>query len=115
MKRDWRAASSVASWHVYDFNPCNAVTCWDATVAPIAQTAPIVTGKYGEKNQGPSFVTGLLPWLDQHGIGYVGWTWNAWNSWDSLITDYNGTPAAGVFNGGQAYGGAYHDYLAGLP
>jgi endoglucanase len=105
----------VASWHVYDFNPCNTVTCWDATVAPVAQTVPIVTGEFGEKNQGPSFVTGLLPWLDQHGISYVGWTWDAWNSWDSLITDYNGTPNSGLYNGVQAYGGAYHTYLAGLP
>ena len=51
----------------------------------------------------------------RHGINYVDWTCDVWNSWDSLITDYNGTPNAGFYNGVQAYGGAYHDYLAGLP
>jgi hypothetical protein len=105
----------VASWHAYDFNACNTTSCWTTTVAPVAQQVPVVTGEFGEMNQGPPFVTVLLQWLDQNGISYVGWTWDAWNSWDSLITAYNGTPNAGFYNGVQAYGGAYHDYLAGLP
>jgi hypothetical protein len=113
----------VAAWHAYDFNPCNTTSCWNTNVAPVALQVPVVTGEFGEKNQGPQFVwggatnpaVGLLPWLDQRGIGYVGWTWDAWNSWDSLITDYNGNPNSQTYNGMQAYGQAYHDYLATLP
>lgn len=105
----------VASWHVYDFNACNTTSCWNTNVAPVAQQVPVVTGEFGEKNQGPLFVTSLLSWLDQHDINYVGWTWDAWNSWDSLITDYNGTPNSAYYNNVQAYGLAYHDYLAALP
>ena len=115
----------VASWHAYDFNPCITTSCWNTNVAPVALQVPVVTGEFGEKNQGPNFVwctancpaatgTGLLPWLDRHGINYLGWKWYAY-SWDSLISDYSGTPNAQTYNGVQAYGRRYHDYLASLP
>ena len=117
------ASNLAASWHAYDFNPCNTLTCWNQTVAPVAARVPVVTGEFGEKNQGPQFVwcttncptatgTGLLPWLDSQGISYTGWTWDAWNSWDSLITDYNGTPNGLTFSGVVAYGITYCSYLA---
>jgi hypothetical protein len=126
------AHNLVASWHVYDFNPCNATACWNRTIAPVAQTVPVVASEFAEQNQGPSFVwggtsnptVGLLPWIDQHGgsISYIGWTWDAWNNWDSLIAvtscspqpicNYDSpVPNSGVFNGVTAYGQAYHDYL----
>jgi endoglucanase len=54
------ANNLVASWHVYDFNACNNVTCWYSTVAPVAQHVPIVTGEFGEKNQGVQFITNPL-------------------------------------------------------
>jgi endoglucanase len=38
----------------------------------------------------------LLPFADQNGMSYLGWTWDAWNTPDFvLITDANGTPTAG--------------------
>ncbi len=121
------ASNVAASWHEYDFNPCNTLTCWNQTVAPVAARVPVVTGEFGENNQDPQFVwcgpnspnptcnsstgTGLLPWLDSRGISYVGWTWDAWNSWDSLITDYSGTPNGGTFSGVTAHGATYFSYL----
>jgi len=103
------AHNLVASWHVYDFNACNNVTCWDKTVAPVAQRVPIVTGEFGEKDQGVRFVTTLLTWLDRlpQGASYLAWTWDAWKSWDALIIDYNGTPNP------ANYGMTYYDYLTG--
>jgi endoglucanase len=121
------ANNLAASWHVYDFNPCITTTCWNNTVAPVAQTVPVVVGEFGEKNQGPQFIwggatnptVGLLPWIDQQSgsISYVGWTWDAWNSWDSLIAGtgsnayYNPVPNGGTFNGVVAYGLTYYNYL----
>jgi hypothetical protein len=121
------ASNVAASWHVYDFNACNTVNCWNQTVEPVAAHVPVVTGEIGEMSQGPQFLwcgtgspnptcnsstgTGLLPWLDSQGISYVGWTWDAWNSWDSLITDYNGASNGGTFNGVKAYGATYFSYL----
>jgi hypothetical protein len=121
------AHNLAASWHVYDFNPCASTTCWNSTVAPVARQVPVITGEFGEKNQGPSFVwggssnptVGLLPWVDHQGgsISYIGWTWDAWNSWDSLIAGagatayYHPVPNTGIFNGVTAYGQVYHDYL----
>jgi len=103
------AHNLVASWHVYDFNACNNTTCWDKTVAPVAQRVPIVAGEFGEKNQGVRFVTTLLTWLDQlpQGASYLAWTWDAWKSWDALIIDYDGTPNP------ANYGLTYYDYLTG--
>jgi hypothetical protein len=105
------AHNLVAAWHVYDFNACNTVVCWNRTVAPVARHVPIVTGEFGEKTRGALFVTRLLTWLDRlpQGASYIAWTWDAWKSWDSLITDYNGTPNPAT------YGVAYHDYLVGEP
>jgi hypothetical protein len=128
------ANNLAASWHVYDFNPCNNPLCWKNYVAPVAARVPVVTGEFGEKTQGPAFVwggaadpsAGLLPWIDLQGgsISYIAWTWDAWNSWDSLIavntvTCLNGPnpsydcPVAngGMFNGVTAYGQTYYKYL----
>jgi hypothetical protein len=101
----------AAAWHVYDFNACSALACWNSTVAPVAQHVPIVIGEFGERNKGPRFITRLLTWLDRlpQGASYIAWTWDAWKSWDSLITDYNGTPNP------ANYGITYHDYLVGGP
>jgi hypothetical protein len=97
----------AASWHVYDFNACTTVGCWNQTVAPLARQVPVVTAEFGEKTQGAQFVTRLLRWLDglPQGASYIGWTWDAWKTWDSLIADYSGTPNP------ITYGVAYHDYL----
>ena len=37
-----------------------------------------------------------MTWADAHGVGYLGWTWNAWDcsSGPALISDYTGTPTA---------------------
>jgi len=103
------AHNLAAAWHAYDFNACNTVTCWESTIAPIAQRVPVVVGEFGEKTHGVRFVTTLLTWLDRlpQGASYLAWTWDAWKSWDALIIDYNGTPNP------TTYGITYYDYLTG--
>jgi endoglucanase len=45
---------------------------------------------------GAPFASNLLPWADQHGLSYTGWTWNAWQDNDDvLIKDTAGTPTDG--------------------
>jgi hypothetical protein len=51
-----------------------------------------------------------MQWLDAHGQGYAGWTWNAWGTTCgnySLVTDTSGTP-----NG--AYGQAFKTHFLSL-
>lgn len=101
--------SLVASWHSYPFNACNTQSCWDSQVAPVAQQVPVVTGEVGDNVcSAATYVPVLLPYLDSHGISYLGWTWDAWNQCSNvLITGYSGTPAAN-------FGQYFHDHLASL-
>jgi hypothetical protein len=99
----------AASWHDYNFNTCDTVACFDKTVAPVAKKVPVVAGEIGENDCADGYIDTLMPWLDAHGTGYLGWAWNAdfaCTSGPSLITNYNGTPTA--------YGVGLKKHLAGL-
>ncbi|MEU5086412.1 hypothetical protein [Streptomyces sp. NPDC021356] len=49
-----------------------------------------------------------MKWFDDHGLSYLGWTWNTWDcsSGPALITDCDGTPTA--------YGTGLRDHLRAL-
>jgi hypothetical protein len=99
----------AASWHDYNFNTCNTIACFNRTVAPVAKGVPVVPGEIGENDCSDGYIDALMPWLDKHKTGYIGWAWNAdfaCTSGPSLITDYDGTPTA--------YGIGLKEHLAGL-
>jgi hypothetical protein len=95
----------AAGWHIYNFSGCNTSSCWDSTVAPVAQRVPVVATEVGENDCAGGFLGTLLPWADSHGIGFLAWAWNAagCGSGPSLISDYSGTPTG--------YGAAYRSYI----
>lgn len=86
----------VASFHLYNFNTCSTVSCWDRTVAPVAKRVPVVTGELGESDCAHGFIDSYMGWADEHGISYLGWTWDTWDCRDgpALIKSYDGTPTA---------------------
>jgi hypothetical protein len=84
----------AASWHVYNFNACNTVACWDSTAAPVARAVPLVLGELGDDRSGSAFVTSLMDWMDARGGSYLAWVWNVWGSPLDVITGYDGTPSA---------------------
>jgi len=86
----------VASFHLYNFNACDTVACWNATVAPVAAEVPVVTGELGENDCASSFTDTYMPWADEHGVSYLGWAWDTWDckSGPALIAGYDGTPTA---------------------
>lgn len=95
----------AVSMHQYNRAACSDVACWEATVAPVAKVYPIITGEFGDTDCTADYTKALLPWLDAHGISYVGWTWDRWpDSCEALIKEYNGTPSS-------PYGQAYFDHL----
>jgi hypothetical protein len=109
-----------AAWHLYNFNACVSPTCWDVAPAAVAAAVPLVATEIGENDCMGIFVTPLMQWLDAHGGGYLGWSWNAFGPcmpgdargrggqpW-SMIQSF----ASGAPNGGYAQ--AFHDHLAGL-
>jgi hypothetical protein len=101
------AGQLVAGWHIYNFSGCNTTSCWDSTVAPVAQQVPVLATEVGESDCAGGFLGSLLPWADSHHIGYMAWAWDvdSCGAGPSLISDYSGTPTA--------YGAAYKAYIAG--
>ena len=85
----------VASWHSYPDNSCNTRGCWDSVILPLSRRVPVITGETGDHITSPAtYQPVLLPYLDRHGISYLGWTWDDWRGYEAnvLITDYRGTP-----------------------
>jgi hypothetical protein len=84
----------AASLHIYNFNTCNTISCLNAQVAPVRAHYRVLAEEIGENDCGHDFIDRIMPWLDSHQIGYLGWTWNTYNcsSTPALISDYNGTP-----------------------
>ena len=99
----------VASWHVYEFNRCNNVTCYENEVAPVLAQVPVIANEIGaECNSGTGWASTLIKWLDSKSTGYNAWTWNAWGDCShSLITNYDtGNPTW--------WGTWYRDHLQSL-
>lgn len=96
----------VAGWHAYNFSGCHDASCWDTTVAPVAETYPVLLTEVGEDNCATDFLDQILPWADQHDVGYLAWSWNtaSCGSGPALISDYTGTPTA--------FGAGYRLHLA---
>jgi hypothetical protein len=102
----------VLSFHTYHDGGCDYPSCWSKEVAPLAKVVPVVTGEFGEDNCDDTYDLAFMAWADQHGVSYLGWTWDAtdagWNcsSGPALIEDYGGKPTA--------YGVALKEHLARL-
>lgn len=88
------AGQLVAGAHIYNFSTCNSVSCWDASIAPVAAKFPVVTSELGSDDCARGFADTYLAWADSRGISSTPWTWNVWDcrQGPSLIADYNGTP-----------------------
>jgi hypothetical protein len=100
----------AAVWHAYpDSNtvgdPNAALPKFGAvgytwTQSVISAGYPVFITEFGDHDApgtvGAPFASNLLPWADQHGLSYTGWTWNAWQDNDDvLIKDTTGTPTDG--------------------
>jgi hypothetical protein len=113
-------ANLAAAWHVYNYNACKAASCWDMAPAAVAAAVPLVATEIGEDDCLGSFVSPLMQWLDQHGGGYLAWSWNAFGACMPASAQHSGgqpysliaSYASGTPNGGYAQ--AFHDHLAGL-
>ncbi len=91
----------AASTHIYNFNACSNINCWNSEIAPVAARVPVIAGELGENDCASGFINGLMTWLDQHGISYLAWSWAPYScsGTPALISNYNGTPT----NFGQGY------------
>jgi hypothetical protein len=100
----------AASFHLYNFNACNNVTCWNANIAPVAAQVPLVTGEIGEDDGAHGLIIDpYTSWADARSISYLAWTWNIWGCGNGpvLISSFDGTPC-------QTFGSGYKAHLASL-
>ena len=97
----------AAAWHIYNFNVCNATSCWDGTAGVVLGQVPVIATEIGDDSCNATFMNALMGWLDAHGSGYLAWTWDTWGTACgdiALIKDYGGTPTT--------YGQIYKTHLA---
>jgi endoglucanase len=89
------AHALVASFHLYDSNPCRDSSCWSSTLLPVARRVPLVTGEVGEADCGHAFIDSYMTFADLHQISYMAWVWDTWGCGGrgiALISSYDGTP-----------------------
>jgi hypothetical protein len=92
----------AVSFHTYNFSGCSEESCWNSTIAPLAEQVPVITGELGENGCTDTYIDRYMPWADAHGISYLGWTWDSTgppSNWScsegpALITNYEGEPTA---------------------
>jgi len=72
----------IASFHTYNWTQCNTLSCWKASVSPVASVVPVVTGELGEDDCSSAYVQQFMQWADQHNISYLLWAWQ-----EALPTD----------------------------
>jgi endoglucanase len=88
----------IASWHSYNFNACNARSCWTSQVAAVMARVPVLAGEIGVRGCSGTYVQDVAAWLDSRSSGYLAWSWDVWRGscpgGSGLIRSYNGTPTA---------------------
>jgi len=104
----------MAAWHVYNFNACSSVSCWNVNPASAIAQVPVSVTETGESTCDSTWWNTLLDWLDAHQTGYQAWAWDRWGAADctystsgqsigALVQDYAGTPTV--------YGNIYRAHL----
>jgi hypothetical protein len=99
----------IASTHIYSFNQCSDLRCYNGALAKVAGHVPLFIGEYGpdltvgystkldvhcpSKDVGhTSFDSTLLAWAARHDASWTAWSWNPWGDCWSLVSNFKGTP-----------------------
>ena len=95
-------ANTVVSWHTYPGEDCDAASCWNSVIAPLANGRPVIVGETGDSSAGPeTYLPTFLPWADAHRLSYLAWTWNSWEDADDVLvtsmTAGTGTAGEGTY------------------
>jgi hypothetical protein len=100
----------AAVWHAYPNSgtvgdpqaalPKYGSVAYTWTKSVLAAGYPVFITEFGDHNAqgtiGSPFASHLLPWADENGASYTGWTWDPWGESDNvLIKDHIGTPTDG--------------------
>lgn len=86
----------VAGVHIYNFNSCVTVACWNSEAKPVARKVPVVASELGEADCSHAFIGRFMNWADSAGVSYLVWSWNPSgcrspaliSSWGGQATEY---------------------------
>jgi hypothetical protein len=104
------AGNLIASVHVYSFNDCSSLGCYDGAMKQVATRVPLLIGELGPDLTVPyspgldsscpsrdvgdtGFDAALLSWAARSEVSWTAWSWNPWGDCWSLVANFGGTPA----------------------
>jgi endoglucanase len=105
------AGNLIASVHVYSFNGCSGVRCYNGAMRTLAARVPLLVGELGPNLTVPytpaldnycppadigrtSFDSTLLSWAGQNKVSWMAWSWNPWGDCWSLVKGFSGAPTS---------------------
>lgn len=101
----------VVAWHAYPGQGVDTLAEWNAQVAPIAATVPVVIGEFGQTDGSTGYFTALMDWADAHGVGYLPWAWWDVPASESLTNSRYALFEGAAFTPKAPIGTVYHDHL----
>jgi endoglucanase len=101
----------VASVHVYSFNGCSTLRCYNGAMKNLAGQVPMLIGELGPNLTVPftpaldancppaeightSFDSTLLSWASKNKVSWTAWSLNPWGDCWSLVKGFNGVPTS---------------------
>ena len=101
----------IASVHVYSFNGCSSLRCYDGAMKMLAARVPVLIGELGPNLTTPYtpaldnhcppadigstvFDSTLLSWASKNKVSWMAWSWNPWGDCWSLVKDFAGAPTS---------------------
>ena len=101
----------IASVHVYSYNRCSSVRCYDGAMKTLAARVPLLIGELGPDLTTPytpaldnhcppadigrtGFDSALLSWASRNRVSWTAWSWNPWGDCWSLVKDFHGAPTS---------------------
>jgi endoglucanase len=101
----------IASVHVYSFNSCSSVRCYNGAMKALAAHVPLLIGELGPNLTQPytqalddhcpaagigrtPFDSTLLSWAARNKVSWLAWSWNPWGDCWSLVRDFAGAPTS---------------------
>ena len=105
------AGNLVASVHVYSFNDCSNLACYNGSMRTVSEHVPMLIGEFGPDLTvsytpaldhdcptgdigSTSFDSTLLAWARDNGASWTAWSWNAWGDCWSLVLSFGGHPTS---------------------
>jgi endoglucanase len=100
----------IASVHVYSYNQCSDLSCFNGAMRLVAARVPLLIGELGPNLTVPytraldsacpaadvgatQFDSTLLSWAHRYGVSWTAWSWNPWGDCWSLVKGFDGTPS----------------------